>query len=316
MLTTSNTTAFLHAQQYSSFILGNLHDGLLPSNFYRNVTDFAKGSTLNIKTIGTVSLQEGEENVAPTFNPIDSGNVTLAISEYPADAWYITDDVREDNDQMDTMHSTRAAEATRAFQEYFETKFLAASNAAQVAGDANLINGFAHRIGATGTNQTIELIDLIKLKLAFDKANAPAGGRILMIDPVVAATLDQKFQNNYSVDRSPMIESILETGFARDHQFVMNIMGFNIMTSNRLPRISSETVGGVTVTDGVANIAMSIADDTTRPMMAAWRRMPTVEGGRNKDLRRDEFNMTARFGVGPQRVDTLGVILTDAAAIA
>lgn len=33
--TTSNTTAFIEAQQYSQFILRNMHDGLLPTVFYR-----------------------------------------------------------------------------------------------------------------------------------------------------------------------------------------------------------------------------------------------------------------------------------------
>jgi len=40
--------------------------------------------------------------------------------------------------------------------------------------------------------------------------------------------------------------------------------------------------------------------------------MPRVEGERNKDLRRDEYVTSARWGFGVQRVDTLGVIITDA----
>jgi hypothetical protein len=50
--------------------------------------------------------------------------------------------------------------------------------------------------------------------------------------------------------------------------------------------------------------------------MAAWRRMPKVEGERNKDLRRDEYVTSARWGMAPQRVDTLGILITDAAKIA
>ena len=61
---------------------------------------------------------------------------------------------------------------------------------------------------------------------------------------------------------------------------------------------------------------MCVLDDQTKPVMAAWRRMPRVEGERNKDLRRDEFVVSARWGVGVQRVDTLGVIITSATAIA
>ena len=35
---TTNTTAFIEAQQYSQFILDNIHDLLLPEGLYRDVT--------------------------------------------------------------------------------------------------------------------------------------------------------------------------------------------------------------------------------------------------------------------------------------
>ncbi|HEU0144500.1 MAG TPA: hypothetical protein VFQ47_06925, partial [Nitrososphaera sp.] len=97
----------------------------------------------------------------------------------------------------------------------------------------------------------------------------------------------------------------------RDHQFLMNFYGWTIITSNRLPT-GTFSDGTTTVTNGVANIFMSVADDNTKPIMAAWRRMPKVEGERNKDLRRDEFVTSARWGFGTQRVDTLGVVITSA----
>lgn len=86
--TTGNTAAFIHAQQYSSFILTNLHDGLLPSTFYRNVSDFGNGTTLNIKTVGSATLQDVAEDEAITYNPIDTGTVTLSISDYVGDGYF------------------------------------------------------------------------------------------------------------------------------------------------------------------------------------------------------------------------------------
>ncbi len=59
---TSNTTAFIEAQQYSQFILDNLHDFLLPEGMWRDVSDFGSGTTLNIKTVGTVSIQDAAED--------------------------------------------------------------------------------------------------------------------------------------------------------------------------------------------------------------------------------------------------------------
>ena len=112
-------------------------------------------------------------------------------------------------------------------------------------------------------------------------------------------------------DVTPFAERILQSGFARDHQFLMNLYGFDIITSNRLPK-GTFSDGTTSVSNAVANIAMCVADDNTKPVMAAWRRMPRVEGERNKDLRRDEFVTSARWGFGGQRVDTLGVYITSA----
>lgn len=83
MQLTSNTRAFIEAEQYSSFILLNLHDGLLPESFFRNVSDFGSGTTLNIKTIGSVTLQEAEEDAPLVYNPIETGTITFQITEYP-----------------------------------------------------------------------------------------------------------------------------------------------------------------------------------------------------------------------------------------
>lgn len=78
----ANSTAFIESEQYSAFILRNLHDGLLPGSFFRNVSDFGSGSTLHIKTIGTVTIQDGAEEVPFEYTPIESGEVTMSITDY------------------------------------------------------------------------------------------------------------------------------------------------------------------------------------------------------------------------------------------
>lgn len=304
-----NSQAFIEAEQYSSFILRNLHDGLLPGQFYRNVTDFGSGTTLHIKTVGTVTIQDGAEEVPFDYTPIESGEVTLTITDYVGDAWYVTDELREDGAQVEALMAARQTESTRAIQETFETRFLSKAQSSQTNASPNTINGFAHRIASAETNNVISLSHFIKMKLAFDKANVPAAGRIAIVDPVVAATLDGLVSINRDV--TEFGRKILENGFAREHDFIMNLYGWNIITSNRLPT-GTFSDGTTSVTNGVANIFMNIADDNTKPIMAAWRRMPKVEGERNKDLRRDEFVTSARWGFGTQRVDTLGIVITSA----
>jgi len=310
---TSNSRAFIEAEQYSSFILTNMHDGLLPATFYRNVSDFGKGETLHIKTIGDVRIQEAAAGKALEYTPIDSGEITLAITDYIGDAWSVEDDLREDGSQVEQLMAARAAESTRAIQEYFEGRFL--ETAARgildnyVADPSSTeINKFQHFIASAETDNVLSLSHFINMKLAFDKAEIPMGGRVAILDPVCAATLDGLV--NIQSDVTPFASTILANGFQRDHQFLMNLYGWNIITSNRLYK--GDDLGGSGIADGVANVFMNVMDDNTKPVMLAWRRMPKVEGDRNFELRRDDFQTTARYGFGVQRLDSLGVLVTSA----
>jgi len=272
---------------------------------------------LNIKSVGTASIQEVEEDTPLIYNPIDTGNVTLTITDYIGDAWHVTDVLRQDGAQIDQLLAMRAQEATRAIQQRFESRFLAVCNAAQTAGDPNNVNGFAHRKLGSGSNDTMAEDDLIEMSLAFDKANIPLPGRVAIVDPVVAATFEKYLTVNTNADMSPMFKDVLMNGFNNEHKFVMNLHGWDIWTSNLLPEIAASTdVDGTnsTAAASVANIFMSVVDDNHKPIMNAWRQPPKVESERNKDRQRDEFLTTARWGVGAQRVDTLGVIVTGATA--
>jgi len=306
---TTNTRAFIESEQYSKFILLNLHDGLLPGSFYRNVADFGSGETLHIKTIGSVTLQEAAEDTPLVYNPIESGEITMKMTDYIGDAWYVTDDIREDGADIDRLMAERSAESTRAIQENFESRFLEVANESQEDADANVINGFPHRVASTATNNVFDLDVLIGMKLAFQKANVPDAGNILIVDPTAEATINKMV--SITNDVTPFAEQIIKEGMARGQRFIMNLFGFDIIVSNRLPK-GTFSDGTTSVTTGVANIFMNILDDQTKPVMAAWRRMPKSEGERNKDLARDEHVVRARFGFGTQRRDTLGVLITDA----
>ena len=287
---------------------------------YRDVSDFGSGTTLNIKTVGTVTLQDAAEDTPLNFSPIDTGTLNLSITDYIGDAWKVSDDLREDGAQVDTLMAMRAMESTRALGENHESRLLAVANAAQTAANANLVNGRPHRwVGsAAGNARTITLSDFISMKLAFDKANAPAGGRIVIVDPVVEASLNS-LSNLVNVSNNPMFEGIVTEGFARDHKFVKNIFGWDVYTSNFLPSLTATEaidVSGYGLTSETAavgdkaNVFMCIADDSCKPVMHAWRRAPQTEGWRDQEERADKYQVTSRFGFGAQRVDTLGVILT------
>ena len=323
--TTANTTAFIESQQYSQFILDNLHDYLLPEGMYRDVTDFGSGTTLNIKTVGTVTLQDAAEDTPLNFTNIDTGTITLSITDYIGDAWKVTDDLREDGSQVDQLMAMRAMESTRALGENHEGRFLAVANGGQTAANLNLVNGRPHRFvagGAGASTRNVVLGDFVAMKLAFDKANAPASGRIAIVDPIVEATLNTLISQTSVVNNTPQFQGVLNEGFARDHRFVRNIMGWDIYTSNFLPSLTATEVIDGSAYDlandtaeigDKANIFMCVADDSCKPVMHAWRRAPQTEGWRDQEERADKYQVTSRFGFGVQRADTLGVLLTDEA---
>ena len=322
----TTSQAFIEAQQYSQFILENLHDVLLPEGMWRDVSDFGAGTTLNVKTVGSVTLQEAAEDVPLVYNPIDTGSVTLTITDYVGDAWRVTDDLREDGAQIDTLMGMRAMESTRALGEHHETRFLSTAEGALTALSATgvaPVNGRPHRWIAGGSGVTTRIMsfsDFVAMKLAFDKANVPQAGRIAIVDPIVEATINSLVLNtNVITNSNPQFEGLMTTGFAQSHRFVRNIMGFDVYTSNFVPTygaasaINASSYGlanTTTAATDVANIFMCVADDGCKPIMHAWRRMPKTEGWRDEETRSDKFQVTSRFGFGAQRLDTLGVIYT------
>lgn len=313
MQLTSNTRAFIEAEQYSSFILMNLYDGLIGEAFYRNVTDFGKGDTLHIKTIGQVTIQEAAEDTPLTYSPIESGEIVMKITDYVGDAWYVTDDLREDGTDIDRLMAERSAESTRAIQEHIETRmFETAAEVYDGTAGPYLINGFAHKIVSAEVSNKFALKHLIAMRLAFDKANVPAEARVFVADPVVEATLNGLV--TITTDVSPFAVEVLRNGMARGMRIVGSLYGWDILLSNRLPIVASANDGTTTLANARANLFFCVADDQTKPLMFAWRRMPKAEGERNKDRARDEFVTRARFGWGVQRMDTLGILYTDATA--
>lgn len=318
--TNDNSSALRRAQVYSQMILDTIKDGYLPDGIHRDVSDFPDGSTLNITTFGDVVLRDLTEDQDTPVDPLDSGSITLTITDHVGAGSYLTDELREDAWQAAQFDAAIVPKHLRAIKERWETDLLAACPDGQTTANANAINGYAHRFVASGGSQILALEDIIYAKLAMDKANIPDEGRILIVDSLVEATLNG-LTNIVNVSNNPMFEGIVETGFAKNMKFIKNIFGFDIYKSNRLTEVNSETVdtssitvpapsSSASVTSGVANVAMCVADDTVTPIMGAWRRMPSTEPYRNVRRRRDEFYTSARWGFGLQRPQSCISILT------
>ena len=158
------------------------------------------------------------------------------------------------------------------------------------------------------------------MKLAFDKARVPVENRVAIVDPKVEFELNQLIDQTAVTNGSTFnydFQGLVQEGFGDRLNIVRNIMGFNIIISHNLPDVGAETInaadgtGAKSVTNGVANIFMSMASSDAMPFMGVMRRMPDPEMFRNVNLRQDEWTATARWGFAIQRPETLGVILTE-----
>jgi hypothetical protein len=313
-ITTTQNSDFIRQQVYSDFVLRTLHENLMSDMFFRDVGDFGDGDTLNIPTLGTVTLQEVTEDETVTFNPIESGRISLSITDYKGDAWYVTDVMKQDSYALQQLLAGRADESGIAIAENYMTRLFEVLEGGQTASNPNTINGRAHRIVGGDTGNKLAVDDFFLMKLAFDKANVPANGRIAIVDPTASYSLSNSYQAAYNVDSNPTMQRIIEEGIAAGMQYITNLGGFTVFESNLLPEIASGTdVDGTTSLSnaGVANLFMSVASDQTKPGMSVWRQDPRTETERDIDNQRDKWVTTCRYGLGVQRLDTLGVVVTE-----
>ncbi len=319
----ANTDPAIRAVVHSNDLLKQLEDGFLPEGLTRDVSEFGDGTLLQIPTVGQMPLHDIAEGEDTPLSPLDTGTVTMNITKHKGTGGHVSDELKEDGYKAAAVEAEIVPQSLRSIAESYETDMLSQQNQ-QTASDPNMYNNVSHRILASGTSSVLALDDIAYLKLAFDSANVPDEGRILILPPIAEMTLNsavgaQAFTNN------PMFEGMVGEGFVKNRKFLRNIFGFDLWVSNRLPDAVAETITatGILPPVGATNshvagmkvgIAMCVADDTTKPFMNAWRRQPRVEGDRNVSKRRDEFHVTARWGFGAQRLETLATLALSSSA--
>lgn len=317
---TNNQSPLIKAQVFSEFMLELIVDGYLPDGLHRDVSDFGDGSTLFIPVMGETVLRDYVEDTGVEFDPVDTGQIQLTITEYVSAASYVTDKLKQDAYKAAALEAAIPKEHLRVIKDRYETDMLAQANK-QTLGGTNSINTFAHRwVAASGaTTGVLTLEDFIYAKLSADKAFMPEENRIAIVDPLTEAAINL-LAGNQAFNYNPMFKGIAESGFAKGKKFIRNLYGWDIYVSNRLARNSaSETINGgphgtsKTMVGGIANVFGCFADDQHTPFMGAMRQMPASEGFRNTTYKRDEYSTTARWGFGLQRPESLIVVVTDPA---
>jgi hypothetical protein len=300
----------VRTELWSSELKDILQEQLMGTKYVRMLNGFPDGNQFTIPSIGELPMREVAEATPVTYDAMDTGEFTFSIDRYVESATYITDKAKQDSYYAQQLIGMFPAKMRRALDENLEGSVMGLINT-QTANDTNTINGADHRFVASGnTNTTLTLDDFAKAKYALDKAQA-GGMRVAVIDPSQEYVFNnlvgaQAFTNN------PAFEGIVNGGFVNSvtgMRFVKNIFGFDVYVSNFLTAPTDTSVDSVSVpASPVTNIFMSVGGDLT-PFVGAYRQMPNVEYERNKDMRRDEYVMNARFGLKLYRPEcVVGVI--------
>jgi len=271
------------------------------------MTEFPDGDTFNIPSIGQAQVESYSENDSVTYAPLDTGNFQFSITEYLASGIYITEKAKQDMYYMNQLVSQFVPKQERAIMEQVESTILGLQSQ-QTASNLNNINGAPHRFVGSGTNEVITAADFAKARYSLKKANVPDTNLVAIVDPSVEYTINT-LSNIVNVSNNPMWEGIVSSGIATGMRFVKNVYGFDVYVSNNLAD-ANETISGVTTAAGKANLFFSAASDVL-PFIGAWRQMPKVDSDYNKDKQRDEYVVTARYGVKLYRPENLVCVLTD-----
>lgn len=298
---------------WSAQIKEVLLEELFATKYVDMISDFPDGDTLNIPSIGQAEVLDYDEGQAIRYTAMDTGNFTFTINKYKSSATYITNKMKQDSFYMSRLISSFVPKQHRAIAKAMEVDVLALGNAGQTASYPNNINSAAHRWVAAGTNNVMVPQDFAKAKYALQKANVPMTNLVAVVDPSVEYALATT-TNIVNLSNNPRWEGIVRDGMSTGMKFIANIYGFDVYTSVNLPRSISETVSSRSVTNGVANYFFSAAPDVL-PFVGSVRQAPKVDSEYNKDLQREEYVTTCRYGYKLYRPENLVTVLSDASQV-
>jgi hypothetical protein len=301
----------VRAELWSAELKDVLQEQLMGTRYVRMLNGFPDGNQFTIPSVGELPMRETAELTPVVYDAMDTGEFNFTIDRYVESATYITDKAKQDSYYAQQLIGMFPTKMRRALDENLETSVFSLANT-QTANNLNTINGAAHRFVASGTsNTTLSLDDFAKAKFALDKAQA-GGSRVAIIDPSQEYVFNQLVGAQAFIN-NPQFGGIVNGGFVNEvtgMRFVKNIFGFDVYVSNFLATPTDTSINSVSVpASPVTNVFMSVGGDLT-PFVGAYRQMPRVEYERNKDLRRDEYVMNARFGLKLYRPECLVSVIS------
>lgn len=311
MFSVSSNDHLIRSNLWTSQLKETFEEELMGMTYVNMVTDFMDGETWNKPSLGNPEVYDYAEGQAIRYTGFDTGNFTFSITDYKAAGTYITNKMLQDSYVSSQLMASFVPKQNRALMESIESDILAVGPNGQTASNLNTINGAHHRFVASGSNETMAVKDFARAKYALRKANVPMTNLIAIVDPSVEYHLST-LSTLVSVDNNPRWEGIVRDGMTTGMKFLMNVYGFDVYTSDWLKvNTASETINAVTAAAGVNNLFFSAAGGDSLPFIGSVRQPPRVDSEYNKDLQREEYVTTCRYGFKLYRPENLVVILTD-----
>jgi HK97 family phage major capsid protein len=300
----------IRSNLWSTELKEMLLEDLMMMQYVRMIDQFPDGQTLNIPSIGQMEAQDYVEGNAIKYTAMDTGNFQFSIDEYKSAATFITNKEKQDSFYFSQLVASFVPKMHRAIAKSMEINIMEKINAGQTATSLNTINGGDHRFVASGSNQVLQPKDFARAKYALQKANVPMVNLVAIVDPSVEFALST-LSNIVQVANNPKWEGIVRDGMSTGMRFSMNVFGFDVYVCQNLPQITAgEEIDSVSVnSSGVGNLFFSAASDVV-PVVGQVRQPPTVESSYEKDLQREEYVTTARWGFKLYRPENMVMVLS------
>jgi hypothetical protein len=306
---TTNTDHLIRSDIWSGQLKELFDDELFATRYISWLDGFPDGDLFHIPSIGQAEAQDYEEGQAVTYSTLDTGEFLFRITEYVQSGHFITNKMKQDSFYMNQLVSSFVPKEHRALMKRMEVDALRIGVDRQTAADFNSINGVAHRWVGTGAGNSISVEDFARARLALQKANVPMTDLVAIVDPSVEFTFNT-LANITNVVSNPTWQGIVRDSIGTGMQFRANVYGFDVYVSQNLKQNMSETIGGQSVSNGAANLFFSAAAGA-QPFVGAVRQPPKVDSEYNKDLQRDEYVTTMRYGLDLFRPEGLVTVITD-----
>lgn len=308
---TSNTEHLIRAELWSTQLKELFEDELFALRYVDWLDGFPDGDMFHIPSIGQAEVQNYEEGQAVTYSQLPTGDFTFRITEYKQSGHAITNKMKQDSYLFSQLVSRFVPKEHRAIMKVMEKDVLRVGVDRQTAGSLNAINTAPHRWVGTGVGDTLSVEDFARARYALQKANVPMTGLVAIVDPSVEFAMNTQSNVVNLMSPNPAWQPIVNQGIGTGMQFKFNLYGFDVYVSQNLKDGMSETVDGRAVSDGVANLFFSTAPEAM-PIVGAIRQPPKVDSEYNKDLQREEYVTTCRYGLDLYRPENFVVVLSDA----